>query len=127
MIIVTGAAGFIGSAFVWELNQRGFNDIICVDNYGHDHRWKNLAKRNFKDFVMKEDLAAFLARPEIINSVHAVIHMGRNSSTTETDVDALIHNNYYYSQMLFHWCAENKKVFLYASSAATYRGGRNGL
>ncbi len=126
MIIVTGAAGFIGSAFVWELNQKGINDIICVDNYGLDQRWKNLAKRSFSDFVMKEDLSNFLTRQEVINSVDTVIHMGAISSTTETNVDALIHNNYYFSQMLFKWCADKRKNFIYASSAATYGDGKNG-
>ncbi len=126
MIIVTGAAGFIGSALVWELNQRGLQDIICVDNYGTDQRWRNLSKRSFSEFVMKENLAEFLTRQEVINSVHTVIHMGANSSTTETDVDGLIHNNYYYSQMLFKWCTDKKKNFIYASSAATYGAGENG-
>lgn len=126
MIIVTGAAGFIGSAFVWELNQNGQNEIICVDNFGHDQRWKNLEKRNFNDFVMKEDLANFLSKQEVINTVHTVVHMGANSSTTETDVDSLIHNNYYYSQMLFKWCADKRKNFIYASSAATYGDGQLG-
>lgn len=126
MIVVTGAAGFIGSAFVWELNQHGINDIICVDTYSHDHRWKNLLKRQFNEFIFKDDIMNFLSSQEALDRVQAIVHMGANSSTTETDVDQLIKNNYNYSQQLFKWCADKKKIFIYASSAATYGSGELG-
>ncbi len=126
MYIVTGAAGFIGSAFVWELNKRGMNDIICVDQFQDTQKWKNLAKRNFLHFVMKDDLFDFLSQTDVIDSVKGVFHLGACSSTTETDVDFLIKNNYYYSQELFKWCSRHKKRFIYASSAATYGAGENG-
>ncbi|MEQ1875078.1 MAG: ADP-glyceromanno-heptose 6-epimerase [Bdellovibrionia bacterium] len=126
MIIVTGAAGFIGSAFVWELNQKGIHDIICVDNYGQDARWKNLSKRKFSDFVVKEALFDFLDQPSNMQSVTGVFHMGACSSTSETNMDYLLENNYYYSQKLFRWCAKHQKKFIYASSAATYGDGSAG-
>lgn len=126
MYIVTGAAGFIGSAFVWELNKRGMNDVICVDQFHESQKWKNLAKRSFLHFVMKDDLFEFLSQTDVIGAVKGVFHLGACSSTTETDVDYLIKNNYYYSQELFKWCSRHQKRFIYASSAATYGAGENG-
>ena len=127
MFIVTGAAGFIGSAFVWELNKRGVSEIICVDQFHQSQKWRNLAKRSFFHFVMKDDLFDFLSQTDVIGAVKGVFHMGACSSTTQTDVDYLVKNNYYYSQELFKWCSRHQKRFIYASSAATYGAGENGF
>lgn len=127
MYIVTGAAGFIGSALVWELNQQGINQIICVDRYRDEDKWKNLAKLDFVDFIHAESIYDFIANPEVIDQVQGVFHLGAISHTTEMDMDKLMDQNYYLSQALFQWCLEFDKKFVYASSAATYGDGEKGF
>jgi ADP-L-glycero-D-manno-heptose 6-epimerase len=126
MIIVTGANGFIGSAIIWELNQKGFTDIIAVDSVGLDTR-NVLAKRQYSKFFLAGELWSFLDQPEIQKKVSWVIHMGACSSTTEKNWDFLYSNNFEYSQRLFSWCAQYQKSLIYASSAATYGAGENGF
>jgi ADP-L-glycero-D-manno-heptose 6-epimerase len=126
MYIVTGANGFIGSALVWELNQRGINDIICIDTIGLAAQPKPLAGAHYSKFLTTNELLDYL--PTIEGSkVEAVLHMGACSSTTEMNRDFLYQNNTLYTQKLFEWCRENKVVFIYASSAATYGAGDLGF
>jgi ADP-L-glycero-D-manno-heptose 6-epimerase len=126
MILVTGGAGFIGSAITWRINNLGRNDIIIVDELGHDEKWKNLAALDFQDFINKDK---FISQIEagIKMDIEAIIHMGANSSTTEKDADHLINNNYEYTKKLAKYCLENNKRFIYASSAATYGDGSLGF
>lgn len=124
MIIVTGAAGFIGSNVVASLNESGRNDVVVCDWLGQDTRWMNLRKRAFRDFVFPEDLKAFL---QSTGGVECVIHLGANSSTTATDGDAILRTNFQFSLMLLDWCALTNTPFIYASSAATYGGGEQGF
>lgn len=126
MIIVTGANGFIGSAIIWELNQKGFTDIIAVDSVGLDTR-NVLAKRQYSKFFLAGELWSFLDQPETQKKVSWVIHMGACSSTTEKNWDFLYSNNFEYSQRIFNWCAQYQKSLIYASSAATYGAGENGF
>lgn len=126
MIIVTGANGFIGSAIVWELNQKGFTDIIAVDAVDLETR-NLLNRRQYSKFFLAQELWSFLALPETQKKVTWVIHMGACSSTTEKNWDYLYSNNFEYSQMLFNWCAQYQKNIIYASSAATYGAGENGF
>lgn len=125
MIIVTGGAGFIGSAFVWRLNQTGFDDILVVDNLGSDEKWKNLAKRKINDIVSIESFHSQLSN-QTLGKVSAIIHLGACSSTTENNADYLLENNTHYSAQLFNYCADKKIPFIYASSAATYGDGEVG-
>ena len=118
IIIVTGAAGFIGSNVVADLHEAGYQKIVCVDWLGNGNKWKNLAKHPIHQFLLPEELPAFLAHYHEI--IGCVIHMGAISSTTETDVDLLVKNNINYSVMLWDKCTQYQLPFIYASSAATY-------
>lgn len=126
MIIVTGGAGFIGSAFVWKLNNEGIDDILVVDELGTSDKWKNLAGRKFADYVHKDEFLENLNDSRYYNA-EAVIHMGACSSTTETDADYLMRNNYNYSKELARWAMVKNIRFIYASSAATYGDGSKGF
>ncbi len=126
MIIVTGANGFIGSAFIWQLNQAGVEDIIAVDTVNLSNR-NLLQKRKYSHFYEGHELWSFLATEEARKNVTWVIHMGACSSTTETDWDFLYANNFQYSQRIFEWCSQHQKNLIYASSAATYGAGENGF
>ncbi len=126
MIVVTGGAGFIGSALVWKLNLLGESNILIVDELGKDEKWKNLVGINYYDFINKDEFIDRLG--EFSSSgITAVIHMGANSSTTEKDADHLIKNNYEYTKRLAQFSVMNNIRFIYASSAATYGDGSLGF
>jgi len=125
MYIVTGAAGFIGSNIVADLEAAGLGPITVVDWFGRGDKWRNLAKRNIAAYVPPEGLLDYLRGSKV--DVKAVIHMGAISATTEADVDRLIELNINYSVMLWDWCAERGIPFIYASSAATYGGIEEGF
>ncbi len=124
MIIITGATGFIGSNIVAELNAAGRSDIILVDDLGAQAKWKNIAKRRFQDLVLPAELESLLAK---LPGGDLVYHMGANSSTTATDGDAILLNNFRTSKHLWEWCSRTRTPLIYASSAATYGGGAQGF
>ena len=126
MIVVTGGAGFIGSAIVWELNRRDKKEIVIVDELGTDEKWKNLVGLHFEDFVNKHKFIDSINKGTFINA-DAIIHLGANSSTTEKDADHLFNNNYLYTKTLAEFCLKNNIRFIYASSAATYGDGSLGF
>ena len=125
MIIVTGGAGFIGSAIVWQLNSLGKTDILIVDELGMTDKWKNLVPLKYYDFMNKTIFIDNLEKMK--GDLEAVIHMGANSSTTERDADHLLTNNYEYTKRLAEFCIQNGIRFIYASSAATYGDGSSGF
>jgi ADP-L-glycero-D-manno-heptose 6-epimerase len=127
MIIVTGGAGFIGSALIWALNQRGISDIVVVDQLGTDEKWKNLRGLNFAEIIDYHDFLEMIVSGESPFEAEAVFHLGACSSTTETDADYLLKNNYEYSKQLASWAIDSDVRFIYASSAATYGDGSRGF
>ncbi len=127
MIIVTGGAGFIGSNLVRALNDRGEDRILIVDRLGQSEKWKNLLGLKFMDYEHKDHFLNKLDQGIFDHGVWAVFHMGACSSTTETDADYLMQNNFRYSIRLAMRFAARKGIrFIYASSAATYGDGSSG-
>jgi len=127
MIVVTGGAGFIGSAFVWRLNQEGIEDIVIVDSLGTDDKWKNLVNLRFADYIHKDAFLRMICDDRVPFDVSAIVHMGACSSTTERDADYLWNNNYLYTKTLAEWSLQRGIRFIYASSAATYGDGTQGF
>ena len=127
MIIVTGGAGFIGSALIAALNKRQITDILVVDELGTDQKWKNLYNLSFADYVEKNDFLEMIIADKLNSSLEAVFHLGACSDTTETNASYLIKNNYEYSKLLAQWATADNVRFIYASSAATYGDGSVGF
>jgi ADP-L-glycero-D-manno-heptose 6-epimerase len=125
MILVTGAAGFIGSNIVAELNEAGRSDLVLCDLLRQDGKWHNLRKRAFADLVPPAELFDWLATPAG-GRISAVVHMGANSSTLAVDGDEVMQRNFRFSLRLLDWCAAAGVPFIYASSAATYGDGAAG-
>ncbi len=118
-IIVTGAAGFIGSNLVKGLNDRGETNVIAVDNLTRADKFHNLVDCEISDYLDKQDFLARFARGDF-GKVRAVFHEGACSDTMETDGRYMMENNYRYTLSLMESCLEQGTQFLYASSAATY-------
>jgi ADP-L-glycero-D-manno-heptose 6-epimerase len=127
MIVVTGGAGFIGSSFIWRLNQEGITEIVVVDNLGATEKWKNLVGRSYADYIHKETFLGLVKNQAVPFEVEAVVHLGACSATTERDADYLMENNYRYSRLLAEWALSRQVRFVYASSAATYGDGTLGF
>ncbi|HVO72952.1 MAG TPA: ADP-glyceromanno-heptose 6-epimerase [Ignavibacteriaceae bacterium] len=126
MIVVTGGAGFIGSAIIWRLNTLNQKNIMVVDELGTDEKWKNLTGLKFDDFINKNSFIE-LIETKLKHGISAIIHMGAISSTTEKDADLLLRNNYEYTKKLADFCVRTNARFIYASSAATYGNGGMGF
>ncbi|MCR5258170.1 MAG: ADP-glyceromanno-heptose 6-epimerase [Desulfovibrio sp.] len=127
MYIVTGGAGFIGSAIVWRLNRAGIKDILVVDNLGTSEKWKNLVNRRYRAYMHRSAFLDKIQSGAFREPVSAVIHMGACSSTTEKDADFLMSNNTAYTKAVCRFALERGAKFVTASSAATYGDGSLGF
>tara|TARA_B100001250_G_scaffold217388_1_gene186481 strand:- start:1284 stop:2249 length:966 start_codon:yes stop_codon:yes gene_type:complete len=125
MIIITGAAGFIGSCLVTRLNNIDITNLILVDDFSNVEKNKNLEGKSFEK---KIDRIKFLQWfPHNANMITEVYHIGARTDTAEFDVKIFYQLNLNYSKILWEICAENSIPFIYASSAATYGIGDSGF
>jgi ADP-L-glycero-D-manno-heptose 6-epimerase len=122
MIIVTGAAGFIGSNLVKGLNERGDRDVIAVDDLQDGDKFVNLADCQIADYFDKTDFRRRVAEGSL-PKVRAILHQGACSDTTERNGQYMMDNNYRYTLELFEYAQQQRIPFLYASSAAVYGAG----
>ena len=127
MIVVTGGAGFIGSAIVWRLNQEDVRDIIIVDHLSTSDKWKNLSPLYFRDYIEKDEFLKLVEQDKDIPGLDTIFHMGARSDTLEKDAGFLIENNFRYSKVLAQYAIKRGIKFIYASSAATYGDGKLGF
>ena len=125
LIVVTGASGMIGSGVVRTLNDLGFTNLLLVDDFGEDERWKNCVKKKYVEFISKFELFEWLEGRE--SEIEAFIHLGAESSTVHPDHDYYYENNYRYSVDLAEYALTHNHRFVYASSAATFGNGARGF
>ena len=122
-IVVTGAAGFIGSNIVKALNARGETDILAVDNLSKGDKFVNLVGCEISDYLDKQDFISLIGSGDFDGEITAILHQGACSDTMNHDGKYMMENNYQYTLELFEFCQAEEVPFLYASSAATYGKG----
>ena len=124
MIVVTGAAGFIGSQLVSRLNHEGFFDIVLVDDFTKREKKNNYSNLKFTKKVDRKEFVKWLKKNE--NQVQFIFHLGARTDTAETNVELFNKLNLDYSKEVWRLCVEYGLALVYASSAATYGDGKNG-
>lgn len=123
-IVVTGAAGFIGSCMVQFLNEQGYTNLILVDDFGVETKRINWESKQYEAIVERQTLFEWLERNE--PAIQVFIHLGARTDTTEFDYSIHEELNVVYSQNVWNYCTENNISLIYASSAATYGSGELG-
>ncbi|HYK75649.1 MAG TPA: ADP-glyceromanno-heptose 6-epimerase [Daejeonella sp.] len=124
MIIITGAAGFIGSCLIQKLNEEGYYDLVLVDDFTNPEKNKNLENKRFSLQIHRDDFPQWLQANQL--HVQFVFHIGARTDTTEFDVELFNRLNLNYTKTLWNICVEYGLPFVYASSAATYGLGEQG-
>ena len=124
MIVVTGAAGFIGSVLVGKLNNKGLKEIIVVDDFLNPEKNKNLENKVFRNKVHRKEFFEWLDKNK--NSVSFIFHIGARTDTTEFNIAVFDELNLNYSKSVWAKCSDYKIPLVYASSAATYGLGEFG-
>ncbi len=127
MKIITGGAGFIGSAICWRLNTLGVSDIIIVDESREGSKETNLSNLKFTEYIDKDEFIKQIREKSFNHKADTLYHMGACSSTTEGNMEYLKENNVEYSKSLAKWCMDNNVRYIYASSGATYGAGELGF
>ena len=126
MIVVTGAAGFIGSNLILGLNARGRNDILAVDELTDGTKFRNLADGDVADYLDKDEFLARVGNGDLPR-IEAIFHQGACSATTEWNGKCVMDVNYRYSKVLLHYCQQHDIPYFYASSASVYGMGTQGF
>ncbi|QNL23119.1 ADP-glyceromanno-heptose 6-epimerase [Hyphobacterium sp. CCMP332] len=124
MIIVTGAAGFIGSCLISRLNNDGFNNIIAVDAFGDPEKKKNLEGKKIMEYVERKEFFSWLKDKS--DEMEFIFHIGARTDTTEFDKAVFDELNVNFSKKVWQYCVDNHVPLVYASSAATYGLGELG-
>lgn len=140
MYIITGGAGMIGSALLWELNNRGVTDILIVDNLASSEKWKNLVGSDYLGYMHRDEFLRHIKNDSLeegmelnfagrrgMGKIKGVVHLGACSATTERDADFLMRNNLEYSKALCDYALSRGARYIQASSAATYGDGAQGF
>ena len=127
MIVVTGGAGFIGSAVIWGLNRRNIRNIMVVDHLDKTDKWKNLVPLQFLDYMDRDAFLDGIRNDVLPDNISCVIHMGACTDTLNDDASYLIQNNFKYSQAIASYCLNKHIRLIYASSVATYGDGTQGF
>jgi ADP-L-glycero-D-manno-heptose 6-epimerase len=125
MIVVTGAAGFIGSAMVARLNQARMYDLVLVDDFSHPEREANYLDKKYRELLSREGFAEWLDKHQ--KDVEFVVHLGARTDTAEHDRELFHRLNLNYTKAIWERCTKYQIPMIYASSAATYGGGELGF
>jgi ADP-L-glycero-D-manno-heptose 6-epimerase len=124
MIVVTGAAGFIGSCLVTELNDKGFDNLILVDDFSFENKNKNLLNKKYSSKIERSIFIEWLKQNA--EKIDFIFHIGARTDTTESNVELLNNLNLNYTKAIWECCSANSIGMIYASSAATYGLGEYG-
>ena len=124
MIIITGAAGFIGSCLIQKLNDEGYYDLVLVDDFSDEEKNKNFEGKRFSKQVERDVFPGWLKDNQLL--VQFVFHIGARTDTTELDVNLFNRLNLDYTKNIWNICVEFGLPLVFASSAATYGLGEQG-